>query len=173
MRWWISYITDDFNWLKKHYFCCKSEQKVLKISQLKFFVCIYKIVDISAEIWNKTGVSVIKAHENDDVNKTLLLLLCISHIGKRWGGKNLYDQIDTEVKGKHNVKKMNDLTKQQIRKCKIDRWKLIKNRKESMYVSEIIAIPIIMQSTISNPKAIKFRSNLVFNQINLILIKKQ
>ena len=42
-----------------------------------------------------------------------------------------------------------------------------------MYVSEIIAIPIIMQSTISNPKAIKFRSNLVFNQINLILIKKQ
>ena len=42
-----------------------------------------------------------------------------------------------------------------------------------MYVSEIIAIPIIMQSTISNPKAIKFRSNLGFNQINLILIKKQ
>ena len=41
-----------------------------------------------------------------------------------------------------------------------------------MYVSEVIAIPIIMQSTLSNPKAIKFRSNLGFNQINLILIKK-
>ena len=27
-------------------------------------------------------MSVIKAHENDDVNKTLLLLLSISHIGK-------------------------------------------------------------------------------------------
>ena len=41
-----------------------------------------------------------------------------------------------------------------------------------MYVSEVIAIPIIIQSTLSNPKAIKFRSNLGFNQINLILIKK-
>ena len=41
-----------------------------------------------------------------------------------------------------------------------------------MYVSDVIAIPIIMQSTLSNPKAIKFRSNLGFNQINLILIKK-
>ena len=61
---------------------CNFEQKVLKICQLKFFVCIYKIVDISAETWNKTAVSVIKAHQNDDVNKTLFLLLCISHIGK-------------------------------------------------------------------------------------------
>ena len=41
-----------------------------------------------------------------------------------------------------------------------------------MYVSEVIAIPIIIQSTLSNPKAIKFRSNLGFSQINLILIKK-
>ena len=61
---------------------CNFEQNVLKICQLKFFVCIYKIVDISAETWNKTAVSVIKAHQNDDVNKTLFLLLCISHIGK-------------------------------------------------------------------------------------------
>ena len=43
---------------------------------------MYKIVDISAETWNKAGVSVIKAHENDDVNKTLLLLVSISQIGK-------------------------------------------------------------------------------------------
>ena len=34
---------------------------------------MYKIVDISAETWNKAGVSVIKAHENDDVNKTLII----------------------------------------------------------------------------------------------------
>ena len=108
---------------------CIFEQKVLKICQLKFFVCIYKIVDISAETWNKTAVSVIKAHQNDDVNKTLFLLLCIPHIGKRWDGKNLYDQIDTEIKGKYDVKKMKELTKRQIRKCKIDRSKLIKNRK--------------------------------------------
>ena len=66
---------------------------------------MYKIVDISAETWNKAEVSVIKGHENDDVNKTLLLLLSISLIGKKWGGKNIYDQIDTKIKGKHDFKK--------------------------------------------------------------------
>ena len=47
---------------------------------------------------------------------------------------------------------MNELTKQQIRKYKINRSRLIKGSKESMYVSEVIAIPIIMQSTLQNPK---------------------
>ena len=32
--------------------------------------CMYKMVDISAKVWNKTEVSVIKIHENDNVNKT-------------------------------------------------------------------------------------------------------
>ena len=39
--------------------------------------------DISAETWNKAGVSVIKVHENDNVNKALLKLLCISDLKKR------------------------------------------------------------------------------------------
>ena len=52
---------------------------------------------------------------------------------------------------------MNELTKQ-IGKCKTDRSRLIRASKESMYVSEVIAIPIIMQSTLSNSKTIKFRS---------------
>ena len=56
------------------------------------------MVDISAEKCNKAGVSVIKVHENNDVNKTLSLLLCISEIGKIRGGKNIYDRIDTEIK---------------------------------------------------------------------------
>ena len=43
---------------------------------------------------------------------------------------------------------MNDLTKQQIRKYKIDRSTLTKGNKHSMYVHEDILIPIIMQSTI-------------------------
>ena len=38
-------------------------------------------------------------------------------------------------------------------------------------VSEVIAVPIIMQTRLSNPKTIKFRSDLGFNQINLILKK--
>ena len=118
-------------------------------SKKNLCVCKYKMVDISADTWNKAGVSIIKVHDNADTNKTLLLLLCISDIGKRQGGRNIYDQTDTEIKGKYNVKKMNELTKQ-ISKCKIDR--------SSMYVSEVIAIPIIMQSTLSNPKTIKFRS---------------
>ena len=47
---------------------------------------MYKIFDISTETWNKAEVSLIKTHENDDVNKKFLLLLCISDPKKkmRW-----------------------------------------------------------------------------------------
>ena len=68
---------------------------------------------------------------------------------------------------------MSDLTEQQIRKYKIDRARLFKGSKSSMYVREDILIPIIMQSRLSDPKTIKFRSDLGFNQINLILKKEQ
>ena len=68
---------------------------------------------------------------------------------------------------------MNDLTKQQIRKYKIDRVRLIKGSKHSMYVHEDILIPIITQSRLPDSKTIKFRSDLGFNQINLILTKEK
>ena len=68
---------------------------------------------------------------------------------------------------------MSDLTKQQIRKYKIDRERLIKGSKYSMYVHEDILIPVIMQSRLLDSKTIKFRSDLGFNQINLILKKEQ
>ena len=81
---------------------------------------MYKMVDISAETWNKTGVSVMRINEKtDNVNKTLLLLLCIFDTSKREGGTNIYDPIDKEIKGKYKVEKMNELTKQQIGKYKI------------------------------------------------------
>ena len=50
-----------------------------------FFLSIYKMVDISADTWIKADVSVIEIIENDNVNKTVLLLLCISDAKKRWG----------------------------------------------------------------------------------------
>ena len=65
---------------------------------------MYKKVDIIAETWNEAGISLIKIHENDDINKTVLLLLCISDAKKRWSGKNLYDLIDKEIKRKYGVK---------------------------------------------------------------------
>ena len=77
---------------------------------------------------------------------------------------------------------MRDLTKQQIRKYKLDRARLIKGSsmyvsstfyQHSMYVSKDILIPIIMQSRLSDLKTIKFRADLGFNQINLILRKEQ
>ena len=68
---------------------------------------------------------------------------------------------------------MGDLTKQQIKKYKIDRSRLIKGSKHSMYVHEDIAITIIIQSRLSDLEAITFRSDLRFNQINLILKKEQ
>ena len=50
---------------------------------------------------------------------------------------------------------------------------MIKGSEQSMYVDEVIAIPIIMQTRLSKPEIIKFRSDLGFNQINLILKKEQ
>ena len=71
------------------------------------------------------------------------------------------------------LKTWRDLTKQQTRKYKIDRAKLIKGSKHFMYIHEDIFIPIIMQSRLSDSKTIKFRADLGFNQISLILTKKQ
>ena len=67
------------------------------------------MININFNTWNKAVVSVIRVHENDNVNKTLLRLLCICDINKRWGGKNIYDLIDKEIKGKYEVKNMNEL----------------------------------------------------------------
>ena len=63
------------------------------------------MVDIGSETWNKAGVAAIKIHEDDKVNKTVKLFPCISDANKRWGGKNLYDLFDKEIKGKYGVKK--------------------------------------------------------------------
>ena len=136
-----------------------------------FFLCMYKMAHICAETWNRAEVSVIKIHKNDEVNKTPLKLLCVSDIAKRWGGKNIYDLIDKEIKGKYTVKNMSGLTTPQIRKYEIDRARLFKGNKHSVYVSEDILIPIIIQSRLSDPKTIKFRADLGFNQINWILKK--
>ena len=96
-------------WLKD---IVKTTKMYWTFKKFYFFVCMYKMVNISAETWNKTGVPVIRIHENDDVNKTLLWLLCISDISKRWGGTNIYDPIDKEIKGKYKFQKMKELTKQ-------------------------------------------------------------
>ena len=132
-------------------------------SKKKICVCMYKMADISAVSWIKAEVSVIKI--NDNVSKTLLKLLCISDIAKRCGGNNIYDLTDKEIKGKYGVIYMNELTKPQIRKYKIDKVRLFKGSEHSMYIHEDIAITIIMQSKLSDPKSIKFRSDLGFNQI--------
>ena len=73
--------------------------------------------------------------------------------------------IDKEIKGIHKAKNLNELTKQQIRKYKIDRAKLFDGSNHSMYIDEHIAITIIMQSRLSDPKTVKFRADLGFNQI--------
>ena len=57
------------------------------------------MVDISSKTWNKAGVAAITVCENNDANKTLLQLLCISDIAKSWGGKNIYGLTDKETKG--------------------------------------------------------------------------
>ena len=101
-----------------------------------FFLCMYKMVDISVETWNKAEVSVINTF------KMNLYL---------WHCKNIYDPIDKEIKGKYKATSMSDLTKQQIKMSKIDRSRLIKGSKNSMYVHEDIAITI-MQSRLADPE---------------------
>ena len=61
--------------------------------------------------------------------------------------------------------------KTQIGKYKVDKARLFKGSKHSMYVNAVTLIPIKMQSRLSDPKLIKFRSDLGFNQINLFLKK--
>ena len=78
------------------------------------------------------------------MNKILLKLPCISGVAKRWGGKNIYDLIDREIKGKYKATNMSEVTKPQIRKYKIDRARLFKGSKHSKYLHEDIAITIIM-----------------------------
>ena len=90
------------------------------------------MINVNSNTWNKAEVSVIRVHENDGVNKTLLRLLWICDINNRWGGKNIYDQIGKEFQGKCEVKNMNELIKPQIRKYKIDRARLLKGSKHSM-----------------------------------------
>ena len=88
----------------------------MKNSHQKIFflcVCLYKMVNISVDTWNKAEVSVINIHENDNANKMFLKLIFISDIAKRWGGKNIYDFNDKEIKGKYRVTSMSDLKKQQ------------------------------------------------------------
>ena len=98
---------------------------------------MYKTIKISDETCNNAGVSVFKIHENDDVNKTLLLLLCISDITKRLGNANIYE-FDKEIEGKYNVKKLNELTKEQIRKYKLDKSRLIKDSEQSIMFIKLL-----------------------------------
>ena len=100
---------------------------------------MYKIVDISVETWNKAGVSVTNTHENDNVNKTLLKINLYLWHCKNNGVVKISDLIDKEIKEKYKVTSMSDLTKQQMKKYKIDRSRLIKGSKHYMCVHEDIA----------------------------------
>ena len=58
---------------------------------------MYKTIKISTETWRNAAVSVLKIHENDDVNETLLLVLCISDISKRLGCTNICERNQREI----------------------------------------------------------------------------
>ena len=90
------------------------------------------MADISAKTWSNVGVSAINIRGNDNTNKTILKLLCISDIAKKWGGKTIDDLIDKEIKWKYMVNNLNKLTKPQIRKYKIDRSRFLKGNEHSM-----------------------------------------
>ena len=75
-------------------------------NKIYFFLCMYKMVAIRIETWNNAEVSVINIHENDNANETLLKLLCISDVAKRWGGKIFMTWLIKKIKGRYGVTNM-------------------------------------------------------------------
>ena len=79
----------------------------MSLKNIIFFLCMYKMVDISAETWNKAEVAVINIHENDNVNKTVFKILCISRVKKDGVVKIFMTWLIKKFKGKYEVKNMN------------------------------------------------------------------
>ena len=102
------------------------------------FLCMYKMVDISAVTWINAEVSVKKIHDN--VNKTLKITLLLWHCKNIVRQKYVWPDWQKKTKEKYGVKNINELTKPQIRKYKIDRAGLFKGIEQYMYVHEDITI---------------------------------
>ena len=79
----------------------------MSLKNFFFFLCMYKMVDISAETWNKAEVVVINIHENDNVNKTVFKILCISRVKKDGVVKIFMTWLIKKFKGKYGVKNIN------------------------------------------------------------------
>ena len=79
----------------------------MSLKNIIFFLCMYKMVDISAETWNKAEVVVINIHENDNVNKTVFKILCISRVKKDGVVKIFMTWLIKKFKGKYGVKNIN------------------------------------------------------------------
>ena len=102
-------------------------------------------------------------------NSRRKLWLRAKDIGEELDVENIYDLIDTEIKGKYET---NNPTKQQIRKCKRRGSKLI-NDEKFMHAHKDIITPIIMHCRVSTPKSTEIRSRLGFNQHDIMLTKEQ
>ena len=79
----------------------------MSLKNIIFFLCMYKMVDISAETWNKAEVVVININENDNVNKTVFKILCISRVKKDGVVKIFMTWLIKKFKGKYGVKNIN------------------------------------------------------------------
>ena len=79
----------------------------MSLKNIIFFLCMYKMVDISAETWNNAEVVVINIHENDNVNKTVFKILCISRVKKDGVVKIFMTWLIKKFKGKYGVKNIN------------------------------------------------------------------
>ena len=130
-------------------------------------VCMYKMVEISAETWNDAGVGVIIINYKGQDKPVLWLR--IKDIGRELDVKNIFDLVDKEIKGKFET---DYPTEPKIRKYKRHGSEFIEDTK-FMYAHECIIIPTIAHCRVSTPKSIEFRSKLGFNQHDIILTKEQ
>ena len=102
-----------------------------------FFFYHVKIFKATAETFAKNCVHKVKVTKTD--NKSVLWIKMID-TQKRLYVKSIHDLVDKEIKSKF---KNNNLTDEQIKKCKKHGSKLIDGEK-SVYAPESIIIPVIM-----------------------------
>ena len=120
------------------------------------------MIKISAETFAKSC-----AHNILDKEKKLWLRN--KNIGKKLEVENIYNLIDKEIKDKFET---TNPTKQQIREYKRHGSELFDDE-NFMYTHEGIIMSIIMNCSVSTPKATEFRAELGLKQHDMVLTKEQ
>ena len=119
------------------------------------FFCMYKMVEISAETYDKNCVYTKK--ENKKVDKKHSLWIRMIDIRKSLDVENIYDLVRKKISCRYES---NNSTQQKIRKHKRFEYEWFKDDKY-FYFHEDVITSITMHCKLSTPKSNEFRSNII------------